>query len=248
MSGREMNGSGFTDLHHHVLWGVDDGPKMPEQMVAMLELAVRNNVVQIAATSHAYPKYEPFDLAKYQERLAEANLYCCQQGWELRLISGCEIHYCSSVPDMLIAGKLPTLGGTRMVLIEFDIGVTVEQIMQAASSLYRVGYQPIVAHVERYRCMVRSARQAMDIREDCGLFLQMNCETVLHPRGFWEKRFVRSMLEAQAIDLVASDAHDTSTRPVLMQNAYCLLAEKYGSAYAHRLTHFDITGGNVMPL
>ena len=45
-----MREKGFTDLHHHILWGMDDGPKTPEQMHAMLEMAVRDGIERIAAT------------------------------------------------------------------------------------------------------------------------------------------------------------------------------------------------------
>ena len=28
--------NGFTDIHHHLLWGMDDGPRSAEEMRAML--------------------------------------------------------------------------------------------------------------------------------------------------------------------------------------------------------------------
>ena len=89
------------------------------------------------ATSHAYPKTRPFELALYRERLDEANAYCEGQGWSLRVLPGCEIHYCDSVPDLLTAGKLPALGNSRHVLIEFDHNAALSQIGEAADSLYR---------------------------------------------------------------------------------------------------------------
>ena len=233
-----MREKGFTDLHHHILWGMDDGPKTPEQMHAMLEMAVRDGIERIAATSHAYPRMRPFDMDQYLARLAEANQYCQQQGWTLRLFKGCEIHYCDRVPDLLRAGKLPTLGKSRMVLIEFDPDESIETICQASDKLYRAGYRPIVAHVERCHTLVRSPRNAMDIREEYGLIFQMNCATVLHPRGIWERIFVRKMLTAQAIDVIATDAHDTQRRPVCMNAAYQKLLEQYGERYACRLVQF----------
>lgn len=233
-----MSAKGFTDLHHHILWGMDDGPKTPEQMHAMLAMAVRDGIASIAATSHAYPGTHPFNMDKYLARLNEANQYCRQQGWALQLFKGCEIHYCDSVPDLLTAGKLPTLGKSRMVLIEFDPDESAETICKASDRLYRAGYQPIVAHVERCRGLVRSPRNAMQIREEYGLFFQMNCATVLHPRGIRERIFVKKMLSAQAIDLIATDAHDTQRRPVCMKAAYEKLLDQYGKRYTRRLVQF----------
>ena len=132
-----MREEGFSDLHQHVLWGLDDGPQTPEQMRALLAQNVQSGISLLFATSHAYPKTRPFELALYRERLDEANAYCESQGWSLRVLPGCEIHYCDSVPDLLTAGKLPSLGNSRHVLIEFDHNAALSQIGEAADSLYR---------------------------------------------------------------------------------------------------------------
>lgn len=235
-----MRAEGFIDLHQHVLWGLDDGPKTREQMFAMLGMAANDGIGLIAATSHAYPARASFQYESYLERLREANSYCAEQGWNLRLVSGCEIHYCGRVPDLLIDGKLPTLDQSKLVLIEFDLDIIQEEIEQAADSLYRVGFRPIIAHVERYRCLVHSPKRAMAMRDECGLIYQMNCQTVLHPHGLWEGLFVKKMLENRAIDLVATDAHDMVRRPVCMNAAYQELSRRYGADYARELCFFGL--------
>ena len=228
----------FTDLHQHVLWGLDDGPRTPEEMYAMLEQAVGNQIALIAATTHAYPRFQPFDLDLYRQRLAEANAYCRSQGWPIQLVEGCEIHYCDSVPDLLTAGKLPTLGNSRYVLVEFSEKATLRTIGNAADRLYRAGYQPIVAHVERCRCLVRSPGTAMRFKDEYGLLYQMDCDTFLHPRGLFQWHFVRKMLDKQAIDLLATDAHDTKRRPIRMRKAYLKLRKRYDRRYARQLVCF----------
>ena len=233
-----MSDSGFTDFHQHVLWGLDDGPKTAKQMYAMLERAAADGIRLIAATSHAYPETREFNAAKYRKRLAEANEYCRQRQLALKVISGCEIHYSDRVPDLLRSNRLPTIGGTRVALIEFDYDASLEEIGEAADKLYRAGCRMMVAHIERYRSAVRSPGKAMELREEYGLYYQMNCNTVLHPRGLLGKRFVRRMLEARAIDLVATDAHDTERRPVCMKAAHAELTKRCGRKYAKKLVTF----------
>ena len=65
-----MKSEGFADLHQHVLWGLDDGPKTPEQMHALLRQNVEERIRLVFATTHAYPKLCPFNLSLYRERLA----------------------------------------------------------------------------------------------------------------------------------------------------------------------------------
>ncbi len=232
-----MRTEGFTDLHQHVLWGLDDGPETPEEMQALLEQDRANGIRLVYATSHAYPALHAFDLARYRERLGEANALCCRQGWPLRILQGCEIHYCSAVPDELAAERLPTLGDSRRVLIEFDPKVRICEIAEAANRIYQAGFEPVLAHVERYRCLVRAPGQAMELREECGLVYQMNCDTILRPRWGRERRFVRELLGARAVDVMASDAHDTVRRPVRMREAYQKVLREQGTEYAEHLVN-----------
>ena len=50
---------------------------------------------------------------------------------------------------------------------------------------------------------------------------------------------VRRMLREQAIDVVATDAHDARNRPPRMRMAYRALCEICGSTYARRLLSMD---------
>ena len=230
-----MKKRAFADLHQHLLWGLDDGPDTPKRMHALLRQNARQGVGIICATVHADPRRSPVDWTLYQKRLAAANAYCAKHQLPIRILPGCEIMYRGAVPDLLAQGKLLPLGNSRQVLIEFPEGIDLAAIEGAADSLYRAGYRPILAHVERYRRLIRSPKRAMALREEYGILYQMNCNTVLRPRGLCIRYFVWRMLRERAIDLIASDAHDANARPVQMRAAYKCIAERYGTAYAHRL-------------
>ena len=81
-------------------------------------------------------------------------------------------------------------------------------------------------------------RNPLQFKEDHGILYQMNCDTLLMPRGIMERLFIRRMMQEQAIDLIASDAHDTVMRPVRMRQAYEKLNEQYGPEYAQALVTF----------
>lgn len=228
----------FCDLHQHVLWGLDDGPQTPEQMYALLQQNVIEGIHLIFATTHAYPKVKPFNLELYRQRLNEADAYCEKRGWPLYVIGGCEIHYCSAVSDLLSDGLLPTLGSSRQVLIEFDSNTSLKDIGHASDKLYRAGFLPVVAHVERIDHLMHAPERAITLRDDYGLAYQMNCETAYNPNGLREKRFVKKMLDAHAIDAIATDAHDVLIRPAHMKAAYQKIAAEQGADYANQLVSY----------
>ena len=63
--------NGFTDIHTHFVYGVDDGAKDAQVMRAMLDEAHRQGVSRIIATSHAELGMRPFDHETYQAHLEE---------------------------------------------------------------------------------------------------------------------------------------------------------------------------------
>lgn len=229
----------FCDIHQHVLWGIDDGPKTAEEMHQMLKADRDNGIEVVVATPHAYAGYEKFKIKLYEKRLREARRYCEENGIDIMLLSGCEIHYASYVPDLLTKGKLPTLGKTRLVLIEFAPDASMRRIDKAADRLYRAGFHPIIAHVERIKCIVKHPDYLETIRNDYGCYVQVNCDTVLKPRLFRERRFIRYALEEELIDVVATDAHDTARRPVRMRETYKKLRSIVGKRYAWELVTLD---------
>ena len=48
----------MVDIHTHILWAVDDGPKQMEETMQLLEQAVDEGITEIIATSHSFhPQY-----------------------------------------------------------------------------------------------------------------------------------------------------------------------------------------------
>lgn len=228
----------MTDIHNHIIWGFDDGPRSPEVMYAMIDQAYEQGIGLIFATSHAYPRHKVFHLDQYYDRLNEANEYCKEKGYDLRILQGSEINYSQSVPNGIVNGIFPCMAGSRWVLLEFYPDSSIENIKEAVDEVFRYGYKPIIAHVERYLCLSRYPKKAIGLREKYSAMFQVNCETILNPRGLIEKRFIRKMLDARAIDIVASDAHDNRKRPFMLKKAYEKLVKMTDAAYASELVRF----------
>ncbi len=226
----------FIDIHHHLIYGVDDGAKTFEGTEKMIRQAVENQVHAIITTPHIIPGQEPFDFDAYKAHLTETREYLNAEGIDLTLYTGAEVLYTPSTPYMLSEGRVPTLAGTRYLLLEFMPDDKYDYLMKAGTTVAGMGYIPIFAHVERYECL-KKTDQIRRLRDENDGLIQVNAGTVLRKQSFFRQRFLRHLFEDELVDFIATDSHDLPGRDNRMAAAFDQLATLYGIDTAHALTH-----------
>ena len=131
----------------------------------------------------------------------------------MRIYPGSELYYHLELTDKLSEGKVLTLAGSRYILVEFGVDVPYREMYQALSRLRMEQYHPILAHVERYRCLRKSER--LEEVKKSGVLLQMNQKAfqkgLLDETGRWS----RQQLVKGEIDFIASDMHNLTSREPL---------------------------------
>lgn len=224
----------FVDLHHHLIYGVDDGAQSLEDMQKMILWACDEGVADIVCTSHATPGIEPFPMEKYLAHLEEAKAFIADQGIEMSVHTGCEVLYTDASARLLRESHFPTLAGSDVVLVEFSPDASFRELAEAAAGFGMAGSGVLFAHVERYDAL-RSLKNVRKLRDEFGVYMQMNTNTVISKKGFFTERWVRHMLEDGYIDCVATDAHNLSSRRCKMRKCHEVLSEKYGADFADEL-------------
>ena len=226
----------FIDMHHHLIYGIDDGAKSFEGTEKMIRDAVENQVSVIVATPHITPGQEPFPYDAYKAHLEETRAYLKARGIPLTLYAGAEILYTPNTCYMLMDGKVPTMAGTRYVLVEFSPDDTYAYITDALENIASTGYLPILAHAERYLCLNKPA-QLRRLRQDYHAYIQVNAKTVLRKHTFFRERYIRRILAEGLVDYISSDCHDLPGRSNHMLEAYERLKTDVGEELAGKLTY-----------
>ena len=228
--------SAFFDMHHHFLYGVDDGASTKLEMQQMLVAAHKDGARIIIATPHIIPGLTPISLDLFNRQIEEARAFSFAYGLDLELHLGSEILYTYHMQRYLAERQLPTMAGTDKVLIEFPKKVSFSEIEDAVLNVLRAGYLPILAHIERYPCLMHVRQRIGYLKKEYDVFLQVNAESVLRRHDCLTSSTIKHAIKDGWIDFIASDAHDTQRRSSCLSKTYDKMEEIYGKEVADRLT------------
>ena len=229
----------MIDIHSHIIFDVDDGPKTLEDSRRLLEESYRQGVRTIISTSHRRKGMFETPEEKIAANFKQVQELAKQVADDLTVLYGAEIYYTSDILQKLEEGTFPSLGDTKYVLIEFSMNTPYKDIHSALGNVIRLGMTPVVAHIERYHCLENDEKKVQELI-NMGCYTQINSSSVLKPKllgdshKFMKKR-TQFFLEKDLVHFVASDMHNLSQRPPFMKEAFDIVAKKYGSRRAEAL-------------
>lgn len=229
----------FFDLHTHLLCGVDDGAKTPEEMYAMLEMAYEDGTRAMCLTPHFSPYLFGDTSESSQQSFELLQAYVAEHHPDMKLFLGHELGYHASCIKALDSGACRTLGGSRYLLVDFPEAVEFFEIQNAMGQLQRMGYHPILAHTERYRCLFRHMDWVRDFVAEGGI-VQINASSACGSWGTIAKMQWKRLVKEGLAHIVSSDGHNTEKRPPKM--SVCI---PYLQKYCDAATIRDLTWNNA---
>lgn len=203
--------NGYTDIHTHILPGVDDGSRNLEQTLHMLHLAHQENITTIIATPHYFAGEENASVDQLYTLRDKVQKEATKLNSDMKILLGNELYYSEGIVDALKSKKALTLAESRYVLVEFSVRVLYEIIYRGLGELIRAGYIPILAHVERYHCLDRRDDLIRELIKS-GSYIQLNSNSL--SGGLFDARaaFNRKLVNMGYIHFIASDCHDDKIR------------------------------------
>lgn len=222
----------MVDIHCHALYGVDDGAKSIEESLSMIQIENSQGIDAIVLTPHYRYNMFEYPVEKIKRHFARLKSEAEQIGTALYL--GCEYHVNSRMIDALQEGECFSLAGGDFVLTEYSFATEFSYIYSQTRKLISYGYIPIVAHVERYDCFLKSPKLCMEL-SNTGAYIQVNADSILGMAGKTGEKFCRKILKKGWVDIVASDAHGKDVRACHLKECKEYVARKYGEDYAERI-------------
>lgn len=222
----------MTDIHCHILPGVDDGAEKVEQSVEMARMAWQSGVHTIIATPHCNL---PGETGNYRSGAMTRRFNTLQKavdeaGIPVKILPGAEVLGTPQVPQLLDEKKLITLAGSRYLLVEFFFDEHLSQMDFLLEAIAARGYVPVIAHPERYEA-VQQAPHVVARWFHHGYVIQLNKGSILGRLGRRTETCAHWLLTRGLAHVVASDAHSDQYRTPHMSQLVRLLEAEYGGPY-----------------
>lgn len=205
--------SAFTDLHTHILPGVDDGAKDLEKALEMLRMQKACGVERVALTPHFYPLREEFQSFLDKRQQAYEGLlpnWDAESMPDLRL--GAEVHYSPALAELDL--RRLTIGQSDYLLLELSNNAFPAHIETILKMMLQQGITPILAHVERCVYFLEEPGTLVQLVE-LGAMAQVSSKAMVEKK---KKKFVEACLQKNVAQFIASDIHDLWEEKYLLGN------------------------------
>ena len=221
----------LIDIHCHILPKVDDGPDSVEESLKILKDMRRQGIKHVIVTPHYRP--EMFEPSMKRVIYSYRHLRDIAYDMGVSMSLGCEYYRNEQIIEHMDNRKRPVMAGSRYVLIKFSMNDLFPTIRNYVYELITHGYQPIIAHVERYFCCQKMEK--IQELKDMGALVQVNAGSVLGEEGWKLKKFCLDLMKKDLVDFVASDTHNTSDRKLNLKKCASFVTKKMGKQYAERI-------------
>ncbi len=211
----------MIDLHSHILPGMDDGSKSPEESHALLALLKEQGVTAVAATPHFYPHRDT------PESFLQRRAACAAQLGQtpIPVLLGAEVAYFSGICHSNMLSQLQ-LSSTGFLLLEMPFKPWTEQIIRDVCDIsIRQCLIPVLAHVDRYRGREQFSKYAERLLE-CDVMFQCNAEAF---ESFFGRQWALKQLRRGYIHFLGSDCHNLEHRRPKLDIAAAAITQKLGA-------------------
>ncbi len=213
------------DLHCHILPGIDDGAKNTETSLELLKEEAKQGVNAITFTPHFHPnRISPEDFIRVRNRSYEKLMAVPEvQDMGIKFKCGAEIFFSTKLNDMELDQFCFT--DSNYLLIELSTDEKPYGLTHTLIDIINRGYQPILAHVERYPYFTSDPTKLYDLVEK-GCIAQVNGGAILEGDKICLKYIKWGMAQ-----LVCSDCHNMNSRSPNLKDAYRFIKKKFGEEY-----------------
>lgn len=198
----------MTDIHTHILPGIDDGAPDKETAVRMLEELRAQGVTTAVLTPHYYGRFHsPRAFLNKRKEAFDKIRDVIPRGMNVRL--GAEVHFSDAFAGSEQSAQL-AIEGTRYVLMELPFSSEWNNLLFRKIRYFmdETDCVPVIAHFCRY-LQVRKNPALLSELSAMGCLLQVNASAFLDPK---DRRLIFAAMKHNLVHCIGSDCHNLADR------------------------------------
>jgi tyrosine-protein phosphatase YwqE len=195
-----------TDMHSHILPGIDDGAPDVETSIKLINGLKKLQVNSSIATPHIIGDLYPNNHTTITNALNLLNEKLKEEQIDFKVRAAAEYmidSYCME----LLESKEPLLAiKDNIILTEFPFTIYPQHLEEIVFNIFTEGYLPILAHPERYN-FVRKNYKLFHRWIDLGFLLQVNALSLTGYYGKEAAAAARYLFKNKLVSFIGTDMH-----------------------------------------
>ncbi|MDM8177231.1 histidinol phosphatase [Olivibacter sp. LS-1] len=194
-----------TDMHAHILPGIDDGADNVETSIALIRGLRTLGYKRFIATPHIISDLHPNTKETIESAFHKLKQALLAEQMDVDIDYAAEYMMDEMFEGLMEQGPLLKLAGDY-VLVETMFMAEPPNLSTVLFDMQTAGYKPVVAHPERYHFVFNKPAKAERMK-DRGALLQINALSLTGYYGKHEKHTAIQLLEAGLVDFIGTDLH-----------------------------------------
>ncbi len=206
-----------TDIHSHILPGIDDGSPDVETSLILIKGLMKLGITQSVATPHIIGDLYRNDAASINNALSLLRNSLAEKQIDFKVTAAAEYMLDDYFLELLALNKPLLTIKNNIVLTEFSYADKPFNVEQLLFRIITEGYQPILAHPERYGYYHNDFKQ-YDHLNEIGFLLQVN---LLSLTGYYGKPVAKAanyIIKNNLHSFVGTDLHHERHLSALSDN------------------------------
>ena len=197
----------MTDIHSHIMFGVDDGSSSIEESLNLLRELKSVGFDNVILTPH-YINGDTYSVPN-DEKIRRLNILreeVRKNHIDINLYLGNEIFISKNMIHDIEVGNACTLNHSKYFLFEIPFHNKINYLIDFVYEIKHKGYIPILAHPERYTYFQDNYSLVDDLKEE-GVLFQCNYASILGYYGKDAEKLMKYMLKHRYVDYLGTDIH-----------------------------------------
>jgi protein-tyrosine phosphatase len=195
-----------TDMHSHLIPGIDDGATDPENSIELINGLIDLGYQKFIATPHILWDIFKNNKATITPAFEQLKSTLAANNINVPIMFAGE-YFLDYHVDELIEDEIPLLTlKENWVLVEFSFVSAPLDLNEKLFSLQMAGYQPVIAHPERYTYFGRTKEKYQELKE-AGYFLQVNLLSLTGYYGKFPQEIAMMLVKNKLVDFLGTDLH-----------------------------------------